>query len=322
MPSISLYATNEYNAAAGYGKMERGLNAGLEAAGVQVCEDDSGDVAILTGKPTWAMHYPHPRLWSYTMSESTKVSAEWVDCLNLCYERVLVPCPPLVEIYKASGVTIPVHYVPLGVDTTPIKWRGRNLDPERVTIMTYSLGDMRKNAQDAMLSWHRLFGDDERYELVIKCRDNPMWLTNCVQPRVTVVRGEQSEADYQALMNRAAVFVFPSRGEGFGYPPREAVLMGIPTIATQWMGMWDADRWAFPVSVLSMWPSQFSENSANAPDSEWVNISRTHLDEQLRWIINNYDAALDHTWKGREYLLKHFTWQRTAADILDILNAA
>jgi glycosyltransferase involved in cell wall biosynthesis len=188
--------------------------------------------------------------------------------------------------------------------------------------MTYSLGDMRKNAQDAMMSWHRVLGDDDRYELVIKCRDNPMWLTNCTQPGVTIVRGEQSADDYQALMNRAAVFMFPSRGEGFGLPPREAVLMGIPTIATQWLGLWDVNQWGFPVSVLEMWPSQFDGKlNANAADSLWVNISRQHLDAQLRWIINNYEAALEHTWKGREYLLANFTWKRTAADILDILDA-
>jgi glycosyltransferase involved in cell wall biosynthesis len=44
--------------------------------------------------------------------------------------------------------------------------------------------------------------------------------------------GYQSDAVFYELMRRAAVFVFPSRYEGFGLPPLEAMHLGTPTIVS------------------------------------------------------------------------------------------
>lgn len=326
MLKIDLYATNKFNAHTGYGKMELGLYRALQDCGVTVdiAGGADGDIGLLVGNPQWGADYPHRRLWNYTMAESTAVNPAWVEALNQHFERLLVPCPPLVDVFRNSGVEIPIESVPLGVDYAPIRWRNRHLNGDKNIVMTYSLGDMRKNADGAMMSWHRVFRDDPAWPLVIKCRDNPRWAAGLAHPNTTIVRGEQTEAEYQALMDSAVIFVFPSRGEGFGLPPREAVLMGIPTIVTQWLGTWDAHRWAYPVTVLKMWPAQFSDwvYGANAKGGQWIDPSNAHLDEQLRYVSEHYDEALDHTWQGRNYLLSNFTWAHTAQRVIELIEGA
>lgn len=44
--------------------------------------------------------------------------------------------------------------------------------------------------------------------------------------------GFQPEALLHALMQRATIFVFPSRGEGFGLPPLEAMALGTPAVVS------------------------------------------------------------------------------------------
>jgi glycosyltransferase involved in cell wall biosynthesis len=44
--------------------------------------------------------------------------------------------------------------------------------------------------------------------------------------------GYQEAPVFYALMRRAAVFVFPSRMEGFGLPPLEAMRLGVPTLVS------------------------------------------------------------------------------------------
>ncbi len=51
-------------------------------------------------------------------------------------------------------------------------------------------------------------------------------------PRVAGVHwvGFMTDAELRALYERAALFVFPSRYEGFGFPPLEAMACGCPVV--------------------------------------------------------------------------------------------
>ena len=51
-------------------------------------------------------------------------------------------------------------------------------------------------------------------------------------PRVTIV-GSVADPVWEAWYRNAAVFVFPSRAEGFGFPPLEAMARGVPVVASR-----------------------------------------------------------------------------------------
>lgn len=317
MAEIALIATNGKNPATGYGKLEMGLERGLEAAGFEVLpKARARTIAIVTGDPRHAedIRSKTARLWAYTMSEADRVSGEWVDCLNARFERVLVPCPGLVDVYQASGVVIPVSYVPMGVDFTPIPYIQRR-KPEVFTFLTYSLGDMRKGAHLVMFAFNRLFKGNEKVRLVIKCRDDLMWLEGLQDDQISIVQGETSEDAWHDLLAQSHCFVFPSYGEGFGLPPREAVLSGLPTIATKWLGMWDVDYWGYPLRVNQMLPAQFDFWEANAEGSRWAEPCIQDLDRWMMQIYKRYELAILRTQRARAYLLQNFTWRQTGQAI-------
>lgn len=47
------------------------------------------------------------------------------------------------------------------------------------------------------------------------------------------IRGAVDEAELERWYRHAAVFLFPSRTEGFGFPPLEAMLRGVPVVAAE-----------------------------------------------------------------------------------------
>jgi glycosyltransferase involved in cell wall biosynthesis len=63
-------------------------------------------------------------------------------------------------------------------------------------------------------------------------RDYPSLVSRAARlgDRVTI-RGAVDEPELEQWYRHAAVFLFPSRTEGFGFPPLEAMLRGVPVIA-------------------------------------------------------------------------------------------
>lgn len=331
----------------GYGKMEIAIWRELHKLGVEINplgfvresgiaalpeqarpKNEPGklaDITLITGKPEMGLDFParYTRRWLFTMSESDKVSDAWVRDINRYIERVIVCCPDLVKVYFNSGVRVPIHYIPLGVDY--VEW------PEQLTyrvrdkfcFLTYSYGDLRKGAELAILAFKSLFGEDDRFQLWVKERNiADTWVSNCADEQILVIKGETTEYAWQQLVWNANAFLFPSRGEGFGLPPREATLAGTPTLATQWLGMWDVEQWGLPINVLDLRQSGFDFEGPNARNSRWAEPSMDHMKSQMDWVVRNQQEARQIARDGRKYLLENFTWSKTGRDLYTLLEAA
>ncbi len=323
------YPAQGCNSYTGYGRLEVGLAGGLRNAGVdlKLKATRADDVALVVGYPDWltSPHVRGLRRWLLTMSESTKVSQTWVDIINAETVGVMVTCAGLVDVYRDSGVSVPVVNVGMAVE----------LDPAAVAIalkitrssskyryLTYSYGDLRKGAELAAMAFKRMHAGDERFELVIKARENAesVWLAALgSDPQITVVGGQQDEADWLALLASADCFVFPSRGEGYGLPPREATLMGVPTIATNWLGLADVERWGIPLRVRELRPSVFDFHEANAVDSLWAQPDENDLMRCMRWRLEWPKEARLIARRGAAYLRETQTWDLMGERVAGVL---
>ncbi len=330
--TLNFYPAHGLDSFTGYGRMELGIAKGLQAAQVNMFLYPAHQFPMLMVNSSlqllFAPHVNNSRLWAFNMIESNKVDPKWVKGINSQCERLLVPCPPMIKIYEQSGVTVPLDFVPLGVDLFGFSGEGlskiqpmmKQNDP--FTFLTYSYGGQRKGADLAVKAFERAFEDMPEFRLVIKVREGyeNTWLTEIDNPQIELVVGRQSEQDWMELQRQAHCFVFASRGEGWGMPPRELTLAGVPTIATQWLGMWDADQWGIPVKVASMETCTFDDYQANAIDAEWSLPDVNHLQQQMCWVVENYSQALEIVANGCAYLLEHFGWQRVGNDLKELLQ--
>ncbi len=110
--------------------------------------------------------------------------------------------------------------------------------PQRFVLYAGSL-DVRKNVSLVLDALERLKARGRPVSLVMVGQS---WFgSGAVESRVARMRSEghdirplgyQSEPVFFELMRRAAVFVFPSKYEGFGLPPLEAMRLGTPAIVS------------------------------------------------------------------------------------------
>lgn len=107
--------------------------------------------------------------------------------------------------------------------------------------------------------------------------------------------GGISDAELAAVYDGAALFVYPTRYEGFGFPPLEAMARGVPVLAARnsslpevlgdaprWVDDFDASQWAAQIHDLLRDPAQ--------RDS----LRRAGLQQAARY---TWDETARRTWK-------------------------
>jgi hypothetical protein len=126
----------------------------------------------------------------------------------------------------------------------------------------------------------------------------------------------ESMADVYA---HADCFVFPSRGEGWGMPPREAACMGVPTIVTRWSGLEvGIDHWA--TRTLDTFTKSKAPTQKDALKGQWVTADVDELVEHMRWCYEHRDEAWNKAAEGAAWLRENQSWELSAKALIDLME--
>ena len=123
-------------------------------------------------------------------------------------------------------------------DPTTVKWLDA-LGLQQPWVLYAGALDARKNVELVVRAVEKLHDGGQKVTLVLA---GQRWFGSSaiekelmrVKDRGVDIRalGYLADPVFYALMRRAGVFVFPSRYEGFGLPPLEAMRLGVPTIVS------------------------------------------------------------------------------------------
>jgi len=277
--------------------------------------------ALVACVPEWYEFIAADRLACLTMFESTKFPDERVKTINTRMSDCIVPSRFCAEVFEACGVTVPIHVAPLGIDPRvyqPVDRSGRD---GPYTFLWSGTPDLRKGWDLVYRAFYAAFGDSHDARLVMHFRQFPRGVTGTMDRNVRLVEGSISTEDWLALLREADCFVFPSRGEGWGLPPREAAATGLPVIATNWGGLADDIwMWGIPLSVKSTSPAEFGDWEVGEV-GEWAEPDMDHLVELMRYCRKErvkFDALGQ---SAAAWLRTEATWERTARAIQRVMAA-
>ena len=108
---------------------------------------------------------------AYSMYESSLIPPEWVKTLNHYFDAVAVPDKFLKNVYKNSGVTIPVFELPLGLNLND--FLEKPLKSQRKTPFVFgnlSSAVHRKNQLKLLQSFYLAFGNSSDVKLRLNGR--------------------------------------------------------------------------------------------------------------------------------------------------------
>jgi glycosyltransferase involved in cell wall biosynthesis len=316
-----------------YGRMAVELSKGLEVDGWTVnefCLSSSvrrpmhGQMVtggILTGIPPLFKIYPTlahigPKL-ALTMFESTRVPSDWIEPLNQC-AGLVVPSAFLIDAFRQSGVTIPISVVPLGISEAFHQYKTRVFtctEEKPFTFIAIADRGIRKNWAVAAQAFNKAFGDDPRYRLILKSRTGVINFP-VLNPNIEVIAQDMTDDEMCQLYHRAHAMIFPSRGEGFGFPPREFAATGGLALATDWGGTADdIDRWGVPVCNYVMEPAYKSTKAWAGAVGEWAAPDVTALTHMLRAVVEDYAPLNARSESQARFVRTNYTWAKFAQGI-------
>jgi len=332
-PEVEVYTSNSWpkvnsNIRKGLSKRtidlwSRGFNKGAEFS-IRFCQPDSfsNAPACTRAKIGWSM-------WEFT-----NIPQAWVSGSN-SVPAVFVPCLHNKELWVRAGTRVPVHVVPLGINKYVFYYRPDNtFDGPRMvstctepveyrrtfngfTFMMTGTVCPRKQPRLVYDTFNKLFADKNDVRLIMKTPKR-MPLGYKETHNIKIIAETWNPVRIADLLRESDCFLYPTRGEGFGLSPVEAMAVGSTAIVTDWSGPADYldDEYAYKLGytldgkVGSHWGDIFGFPT---PDAKQF--------EELVWhVYTHQDEARDKGKLAAKYVANHLTSDHTAQRIVDILR--
>jgi glycosyltransferase involved in cell wall biosynthesis len=333
---IAVYSPVPYTSWESYGLIALQLVKHLRALGVTVSAHGPGMEAPTTGSggivlgPPYSFAAQDQRLFAgphiaVSMFESSRIPPSWLSPLNEC-DAVIVPSWFALDAFRQSGVTSPVHVIPLGAGEQ-YRYHQRAQAPTPLTFLAFLDRGERKGGQVALQAFLRAFGEDTNYRLILKGRavgkaGQPG--INFTNPNIEVIQQDMDEQELLDLYYRADVLISAHKGEGFGLLPREFAATGGLALATDWSGTADALRqWGYPLPYTLTRATWLQNNDWAGQDlGQWAEVDSKEVAKVLRLVADywlTYRAQLPRKAAAVRAL---YSWHEFAKGVLSIWEGA
>src|ERR1044071_142969 len=250
----------------------------------------------------------------FTMWEARRLPPSFRETLHE-FEAIVVPSWQNVELF--SEYHGKVHFVPLGVDPNTWHYVPRNPPGTFFNFLIAGWGP-RKGTDLAYKAFRRVFpdrsswGDGPIPQLIMK---NPRGEAFHGE-RIQVVAGRLSGEAEVALYEDAHCYLQPSRGEGFGLQPIQAMAQGCPTILTNAHGHESFAHLGYGISSTPSQSAYFIYGDAG----DWWEPDLDELCDRMRYVYDNYDAAQEMARASAEEISRSWTWSQPAERLIDALG--
>lgn len=299
----------------GYGVASQKLFKELKDLGVNISVSfEEQKIGLLFHNPYSIMKMENPYRIIYTMFESTKLPDDWTPFLEAA-DKVLVPSKFCQKTFSGSGISSDI--INLGYDDKVYTYHQRpNKRKERgnFVFLHYNAYNIRKGFLEVVKAFTKEFSRDEPVKMIFKTNLSkiPIPFNPNEYPNIEVINESLPERELNKLCQRADCFVFPSRGEGFGITPLEAMATGLPTIVPNAHGIaeyFNGD-YMYEVKIASECPALYSRYKGQNV-GKMVVCDVDDLRAQMRYVYEHQDEALAKGKLASEYV-KQWTFHNTA----------
>lgn len=244
--------------------------------------------------------------------ETNKLPALWVEKMNMM-DEVWTTSDWARNVFVDSGVQVPVYNFELGIDPEYFspKLRKRNFN---FTFGSIGSPSTRKNTQLVVDAFIKLFGNNDHVKLVYKTigppdarvNNNTVDVKSLYQDERFIVNdNDLTLKEFAKLYETIDCLVYPTRGEGWGLIPHQAIAKAIPTICTEETACSEYAHLSVP---LSSELSDYNMPGIYADCGSWAEPNINELCDKMLYVYNNYDLVAKNTYDNVQAVYENMTW--------------
>jgi len=252
--------------------------------------------------------------FAYSLVEGTEVPSEWVKKLNEYFDGVLVGDNYLIDIYKNSGVKIPIFVLPIALDLEPLLIKEKKFFRNEVFTLGFSggFGESKNHKLLIQAFCEEFINEQNLVKLKLHGRQGHYYneIKNFVnsknQNNIELIFQTFTRDEYINFLLSLDAYVILSKGEGFSITPRESLALGLPTIVSNNTSQKTICNSGFVYSVKS----EIKEPHITVGKKVYgydFNCKLEDAKKALRDVYNNYTYYLNLSKKGRNWV-KQYTF--------------
>lgn len=302
----------------GYGNASRLLLEALGNLGVFV---RPGSDVMLNFCMPWDYQYSKYTI-GYTPWESTEVPQGWIEGINRV-DQLWSPTEWSSNVLaKVRGSY--VHTVPHGIEDCWLPAKRHRDGP--FTFLHVGEPAVRKGGELVLAAWHKEFARRKDCKLIYKCSKYPMARIKdrhgsiigspSMYDNIEVLGQTMTQPELWELYFRSDCMVYPTRGEGFGLIPFEAMACGLPTILPREGGTGDFSQHS-PLEIKNSTWVQSTEQDIHP--GLWLDHSVDEIIDLMLECMNNYEPISEHAFQQGLEIHSLYSWSRVAEQVEDLL---
>jgi len=263
--------------------------------------------------------------WIYTMFETTHTPKRWIKIMNKV-KFILTPTSWIIPYWQEQGLKTPVEVYGHGIDKNAYSYLDRPVNREPYTFLHFCQLSIRKGIDIVAKAFVEEFRGQNDVKLVVK-NTYPVFPIPYNLPNVVYIAATYTKEQMRDMMFNADCFVFPTRGEGFGLTPFEAMATGLPTIVTGWSGPADyIDKDDTLILDYDMVRSDdfnmlYKDHLEYKEDTGyWAEPKFEQVRHYMRWCYENREKAKEMGKRAAERLARDWSWEKKVGELIGIIN--
>lgn len=248
----------------------------------------------------------------FTYWETNKLPDSWIDPMNEM-DEIWTTSQWAVDVFKNSGVTVPIYKFNLGIDRN-LYYPKQRTRHNPFTFFSIGSPSTRKNSQLTVDAFLKILETNENCKLVYKSIGPPDARLNFGtssmspiynHPQIEIYEDDITHKELADLYDKTDCVVFPTSGEGWGFMPLQGIMKGIPTICTNATACTEYAHWSVPL--------MYEEVGVNlggiyTNSGTWAKPDTQDLYDKMLYVLNNFEEVAEFTYQNASHNYETMTW--------------